>query len=228
MSSSLSDDAVAAVLPVLRRENDPRLPQYVVYLHDPRGWSLRELATTLNCSHEWVRLLEMRGRRQLASGDMQDISALPTKSARKRKGRNGPSTYIVDGRTAAALRRLSAKAQEYRPGKPLTDVRAFNKRVVELMERGVPMSAIAVAVQQNDRSFRRRMSRWNIRSNEGGRAGAKAPNKVVLLEEAARAKEEEEAREAAAVAAEQAARNVNCRWPDCPSKTGGRCIHPVF
>lgn len=206
----MSDDLVAAVLPTLRREHDPRLPQYVAALHQPDGWSLVQIGDALGTSREWARVLEIRGYKQIANGNRMDLSDLPTYSKRAKR-RVIAVASALPPETAAMLTTLNDEAQRWRPGRDRTNILAFNKAVQLLLDSGVPMNAVARAVDQPSRSFRRRMNRWGV-------IGPNNPEPV--WEEVVRKSLTSD------IVANDDGPRLPCKWPDCPSRTGeGKCIH---
>ena len=201
----MSDDLVVSVLPGLRQDRDPRLAQYVAALHQPDGWSLQQIGDALGTSREWVRVLEVRGYKQMAAGDRRDLTGLPTYSRRARKRMIAVASALPP-ETAEMLTTLNDEAQRWRHGKDKSNIIAFNKAVQLLLNAGVPMNAVARAVDQPVRSFRRRMNRWGV---VGPNIPPPVPREV----------------DRKSLTSTDGPR-VPCKWPDCPSRLGtGDCIH---
>lgn len=157
----MSDELVLSVLRTLRQTHDPRLPQYVAALHQPDGWSLQRIGDAMGTSREWIRVLEVRGYKQISEGNIQDLSGLPTYTKQKRRQAIAVATNLPP-ETAAMLTTMNEACQKWRPGRDESNMKAFNRLVQTLLNAGVPMSAIARAVGQPSRSFRRRMNRWGV------------------------------------------------------------------
>ena len=160
----MSDESVVLTLINMMEEDGERLPQYIVRLHGPDGWSLRQIASAIGCSPEWVRQLELKGMRQIAEGDRKDLSDLPLASRRRKRTIVNAAEYLPP-ETVAVLTSMNKEAESYRRGKAgRLQVEAFNRMVQLLLDAGVPMNSIARAVGANEETFYRRMRRWGVRS----------------------------------------------------------------
>lgn len=210
----MSDAAVRATLPVLREAGDPRLPQYVLSLHRPDGWTLREIGDALGVSRERARQLETRAYQQIQGGVRHDLSDLPTYTRRNARRMTAVASAMPP-ETVELLKTLNAGAQAYRKGHDIKPVQTFNKVVQNLLDAGVPMNEIARASGSSERTFRKRMTRYGIKSSHGKavdtRAKTQADSKTLSTEPLE-------------VSNEPPKRP--CKWPDCPSRLGtGPCIH---
>lgn len=238
----MSDAAVEAILPVLRREGDPRLPQYIAYLHSPRsGWSLGKIGQLIGLSREWTRQLEVRGLQEVADGKRLDLVGLPTFTPKKwvqTRGRQKP--FVLPEATAEVLRAMNRDCTRFRGGGDPTVPLAFAAEVKRLVDNGVPMTSIARAVGSNPQSFAKRMRRWDVYSNGGPSANPnmQAPteerrNQALLKVVSRDPQQQSPAPEPVAEtiqprpATPARATRGHCRWPDCPINSGtGPCIHP--
>ena len=145
-------------------EKNPLLPQYIVSLHGPNGWTLRQIAAAIGLSPEWVRQLELQGMREIARrGPERPVLPPPRQQqaeAHRHQCRRVPATgnggdAQDDERGCCCLpRQGSNKAQ----------VESFNKMIQLLLDAGVPIRAIATALDEDYLTFYRRMRRWGVRS----------------------------------------------------------------
>jgi lambda repressor-like predicted transcriptional regulator len=206
--SLVSDKGIAAILPHLFAVEDPRLNQYLAAIYE-RGFSLRSMAEVCHVSHETVRARITRAAEEQASGDIKDLSGLPSVTSLPVKRRAG-ATYFLSDKIKDTLRNLNDEAKSYRHGKDDTVVRAFNMLVLELTAQGIPMTAIADAVGQSPRQLRRRLARWDV-----------YPEKSRSRTYARFTEVEPASLQPASVGAPSA----TCKYPDCPSHSGGSCWH---
>lgn len=204
----MSDAAVRATLPVLREAGDARLPQYVVALHRPDGWSLREIGDALGVSKERARQIEVRGLEQIARGNRHDISDLPSYTRRKKRHATAVAAAMPP-ETAALVRSLNEHAKQYRKGRDEQPILTLVRVTKNLIDAGVPMNEVARAAGSDERTYRRRMKRWGLtaRNAEEVQPEEKVDSKTLSTEETPSQKK-------------------TCKWPDCPSRLGtGACIH---
>lgn len=159
----MSDESIALVLKILRGDHDERLAQYIVLLHQPDGWSLRQIAAGLKVSPEWVRQLELKGMEQIASGDRKDLTGLPRPTKRRAKTVQTAATYLPP-ETVEMLRTMNTTARAYRghKGPEVETIKAFNRMVQLLLDAGVPIGAIARALDEREETFYKRMRRWGV------------------------------------------------------------------
>lgn len=159
----MSDDTATLALIQMKNDHDPRLPQYVVYLHRPDGWTLRQIARAIGVSPEWVRQLELKGMRQITEGDRKDLSDLPDASRRRIRTVKNVAEYLPP-ETVEMLATMNKQAAAYRGHKEGREqLDAFNKMVQLLLEAGVPINSIADALGERRMTFYRRMRRWDVR-----------------------------------------------------------------
>lgn len=158
----MSDEGVEVALFRMRDEDDPLLPQYIVSIHGPQGWTLRQIAAAANLSPEWVRQLELKGMREIAEGDRKDLSALPRASRKRKRTITNVAEYLPP-ETVAVLKTMNEEAVAYR-GKAhnKAKVESFNKMIQLLLDAGVPIRAIATALDEDYLTFYRRMRRWGV------------------------------------------------------------------
>lgn len=229
VSKEVSDAAVEVVLPVMRRENDPRLPQYVAYLHTGRSaWTLQRVAIVIGTSREWARILELRGKQEMADGRILSLEELPRYSPVRKPRSIGPSP-VIPRPVEKLLRSLNEDAKQYRKGKDDTPSLMFNDVVRSLIDSGVPLASIARAAGADERGFRKRMTRWGIYANGGP---ANHPNGMLPKADRRNLRAKELEPHVVPVVAEptpvEAPSARPCRWPDCPSHLDtGPCIHPA-
>lgn len=158
----MSDDSVAAQLAIMRQERDERLPQYVAYLHQPTGWSLRQIGNALGTSREWARILELRGMTEIGDEGRKDLTGLPAFTPHKARKPSNPTPAAMPPATVALLKAMNADAQKYRHGHDSRHVVAFNTMVENLLDSGVQLNTISRAIGQTPGGFRNRMARWGV------------------------------------------------------------------
>jgi hypothetical protein len=202
----VSDKQIAALLPHLFAVEDPRLNQYLAAIY-ARGFSLRAMAEVCNVSHETIRVRIERAAEEQARGIVHDLSGLPSVSSLPVKRRAGDTYYLSDS-VKDTLRALNEEAKAYRHGKDDTVVRAFNMLVLELTAQGIPMTGIAAAVGQSPQQLRRRLKRWDVYPEK---SRSRTYSKFVPSEP-----------EPDPVPVGGPSR---CKYADCPSRSGGVCIH---
>lgn len=213
----MSDELVASTLRRLHRSRDPRFRQYVAYLHKPDGWTLDAIAQAVGVSRQRIRVIEIDAYKEIDAGNVQDLSHLPVYMKRRKAHNPYLRPLAIPPVTAALLKDLNAQARDktLRPKQRKPTQETFLNLVANLVESGVSMAEIARAIGENPRAFRRRMERHKLTTTRPQR---KSMQRVHAEQRLA---EEQLAAEAASIAAGQ----VPCRWPDCPSHTGGACIH---
>lgn len=213
----MSDRQVAAILPHLVVTQDPRLNQYLAAIYS-RGVSLRQIGSTAGISYETVRTRIRLAEEEQRKGVILDLSDLPAVTVLP-KVKKAKTPYFMSEEVKQMLRVANADAQKYRHHGDPALVHAFHQLVLGLVAQGVPMSKIAEACGQDRRHMMRRMRRWGIRPSR------RARRVRIVQMDIDPPRQAQPDRVIKAIQPVQIEPDIPCRWPDCPSHSGGVCIH---
>jgi hypothetical protein len=206
----MSERQLIAMLPHMMVKHDKRLNQYLAFIYE-RGFSLREIGAACDCSHETIRTRIFLAKQEQKDGFYADLSDLPDVAILP-KWRNRSQRKYLSADVIMMLRQANLRAQNYRKGQDDTMVKVFNLLVEDLVAAGVPFATIADAVGQDPHHLRRRLQRWEAYPTKRRRR-----TKLVQVRD--------DLPDITTSAIPQYEPPVPCKWPDCPSHSGGKCIH---